>query len=158
MSDVVRDAIAAELALLTRVLPSPTGDLGFGSDLSCDTDLAEGMLELAGDNRLVVAQSALRRYITPRGSIPDAPNDGLDLMAWVSRGTIADDIRALQGQMASEATKDDRVAVASAVATPSADGSRLSASVRLVPSDPKIAPFEMVVSVTSASALIEEIR
>lgn len=158
MSDVVRDAIAAELARLTRVVPSPTGDLGFGSDLSCTTDLDERMVELAGTDRLVLAQATLRRFITPRGSIPDAPNDGLDLMAWVSLGTTSTDIRALAGQMRAEATKDDRIAEASVTVSPSANGSQLSTSVRVVPADPAIAPFTMVLAVTSAGVLLEEIR
>lgn len=157
MSTLVQDAIAAELLTLTRVMSAPTGAQGYGSDLACETDLTETMLEREGSDQLVLAEALLRRIDCPRGALPDDLDYGLDVRAYLSRGTVAADLRAIRGQIAAEWTKDDRVALAVVTGDPSPSGLELALSGRITPADPTIAPFTMVLSVTSAAVLLEEI-
>ena len=67
MTDAVRDAIAASIAALPRIVATPREPYGYGSDVSCGTDLDEDMKELDGFDPLVMKQAILRRLDTPRG-------------------------------------------------------------------------------------------
>lgn len=161
MGDVVRDAIAAELALLERVVPTPTGALGYGSDIAMTDDAGDvhaDMLERRGDDPLVLAEALVRRLDTPRGSLPDDRDYGYDVRGHLNRGTTAQEIRGMSSGVHGEVTKDDRVGSARVDVTPAPDGSSLAIAIQITPADPALAPFELVLAVTSAAVLIEEIR
>lgn len=113
---IVTDAIAEFSVGLTRVVPAPTGDLGFGSDLSCTDDITQDAVEVAGDSPLAVAEANYRRLTTARGSMPDDPNEpepgiadyGLDIVGMLNKGVTAQTLVELPGQIAAELQKDDR--------------------------------------------------
>lgn len=163
MSQIVLDAIAAEVVKLERVVDPPAGELGYGTDLSCAEDLTESMEEVTGQRLL--AEVAVRRLTTPRGSLPDVRgpdgrdmNYGLDLASYLNRGVVADEIRALASNVRSEVAKDDRFAGVGATVTPSQTGTSLAVALRLVPKDTRLGPFDLVLAVTSAGVLIDELR
>lgn len=159
MADIVRDAIAAELELVQRVLPAPTGSLGWGSDLACAGDLTDDMVERDGFDPLVLAEALVRRLDCPRGGLVDDPDYGLDLRSYLNRPTTTREVRALEGQIRNELAKDDRVVTVAPVVTPSPTGEQLAIAIRVTPADPSIGgPFTMILAVTSAEVLLEEIR
>lgn len=161
MTSIVRDAVAADLAALTRVVPSPTGALGYGSDLAMTVDgidIDADMLERLGSDPLVLAEALVRRLDCPRGALPDDPDYGLDVRGYLNRGTTTAEIRGLSSAVHAEVTKDDRVGTARVVVDPSLDGSSLAITIQITPADPSLEPFELVLAVTTAAVLIEEIR
>lgn len=158
MNATVQAAIDAGLLELTPVVRTPTAPLGYGSDLSCDSDLTEDMRELAGDDVLVLAQALLRRLDTVRGSIVDDPDQGLDLRGYLNSGKTDAELRALERNVELEWRKDDRVGKAEVTVTFAAvDGSEIRVSGKVTPADPTRSPFSMVVAVTSAGALLAEL-
>lgn len=153
MADVVRDTIAAELALIERMVPTPAEPLGYGSDISCTDDLDPDMREVEGLEVLV--QALLRRQDCPRGALPDDPSYGISLSEYLNEGTTDADIRALASKIRGELRKDDRVDVVVVTVTPNADGSRLRIREVITPLDPRLGPFAMVLAVTSSSVVLE---
>lgn len=161
MADVVRDAIAAELALLERVVPMPTGDLGYGSDLAMTAeaiDIDPDMVERRGDDPLVLAEAMVRRLDTPRGALPDDRNYGYDVRGHLNRGTTRTEVRAMNAGVHGELIKDDRLRAVRVEVAPAPDGSEIAIAIQATPADPALAPFELVLAVTSAEVLIREIR
>jgi len=165
MSQVVLDAIAAEVAKLTRVVDAPTGPLGYGTDLSCAEDLTDSMEEVSGLDARVRGEAIVRRLTTPRSTLPDVRgtdlrdwNYGIDLRSYLNRGVTADEIRGLASNIRSEVTKDDRVSGVTVTVTPSPNGSSLAIDLLVTPRDPSIGAFTLVLAVTSASVLLEELR
>lgn len=136
---IVKEALAALLAELPAPVATPAADDGFGSDLSCVTDLTPDMAELASDDVLVVAQAALRRLTTPRGALLDDPDYGLDVQSYVHKAMTTAELRAMAGQIRLELLKDDRIEDADVTATPAGEN-RYSLSIRGVTA---AGPFEL---------------
>lgn len=154
MSEIVLAAIAADIATLTREVETPTGELGYGVDLSCSSDITELADEVDAFSVTGIIQATVRRLTTPRGSLPDDPDYGLDVRGYLNRGTSTTDLLSMAGEIRNEVTKDDRVARASiTVASPSLD--RLSISVLVTPADPALGPFTLTLAVTSGAVLLE---
>ncbi len=158
MTDVVRDTIDTELALLERVAPTPSAPFGYGTDLSCTSDLSEGLLEVDPFSTRALAEALMRRLDTPRGALVGDPNYGYDLRAALNRGVTEQDVRAIAANVRAEIEKDDRVDFAAVTVTPSADGSTLRVQLVITPVDPSIGGFTLTLAVTSAELLIEELR
>lgn len=159
MTDVQRDAIAAaldELGPPVPRLPSPATGLGYGTDLSLSTDLTDAHDVVEGGSRLAIAQAITRRLSTPRGSLLDAPNYGLDVRGYLNRGVTDREINGLAERIRAELAEDDRIRSVSAVVTPSDGGRRLAVALRVVPADVD-GPFRLVLVVTSAAVLLEEL-
>lgn len=158
MSNPVFDAaVAAELALLTRVTDPAVEPFGYGGDLACVLDVTDDFAELDGDTPRGVAQSLLRRYTTPRGSMPDDADYGLDLRAYCNRGVTLTELRSLQAQMAAEARKDDRIDEARIETSVSLATSRLDAKIVIVPVDPRLQAFTLTFGVTDAGVIKDTI-
>lgn len=165
MSAIILDAIAADVALLTREIDPPTGPLGYGSDLSCADDLTEDMAEVEGFSVLALGQAIVRRLDCPRGGLPDASapsktdlNYGMELSSYLNRPTTTTELRNLASNIRLEVTKDDRIAAVDVTVTSSPDGSSLAIDLHVTPVDPTIGQFAMTLSVTSAAVLLESIR
>lgn len=157
MSQLVLDSIAADTAELTRLVPVPTGSLGYGTDLSCVEDLTEDLAEVDPFSPLAIGEALLRRLSTPRGQLPDDPEYGLDLRGYCNRGVPTGEIREVAGQVRSEVTKDDRVEDVSVVVTvPSLK--TMSVRIDVTPADPLLDPFTLTFAVTSGQLLLEAIR
>lgn len=151
MNSTVEAAIVRELATLTRVVDPPTGDLLYGRDLSCVTDLEPTLEEIDQASPRAIVQAVIRRFITPRGTLLDDPDYGLDVRGYCNRGVTQRDLRALSGALRGEAQKDDRVARADVSVT--ATNATLSIQVFITPADPALQDFSFTFSVTSAEVL-----
>lgn len=157
MTTIVHDTIAAELAELTREVSTPAGDLGYGVDLHCVDDLREDMAEVDPFSVLGVGQAIVRRLTTPRGSVPDAPDYGIDLRAYCNRGVPESEIQGLAARVRSEVTKDDRVRAATVTVTANASTGALTVSIVVTPAIVALASFTLTFAVTSGAVLLESI-
>lgn len=131
---------------------APTDTTGFGIDLDCSDDLREDMALATGARML--AQAIYRRLTTPRGAVLDAPDYGLDVRAFLSRGMTAAELAAIPGQIRSEVTKDERIEDADVHARMTAPDT-LELTIRC---STAAGPFELVISVTAAAAILVEVR
>lgn len=154
---LVTDAIAEGLAELERVQDHPVAPFGYGSDLSCSSDLTPSMQEVAGDSIAALSQAIVRRLDCPRGALPDDADYGLDLRSYVNRGTTADEIRGLAGAIRNEVTKDDRIDAVKVTLTPSPTGREIEVSLAVTPIDHRVGGFTLTLSATSSALLLEEI-
>jgi hypothetical protein len=155
-SDAVRSVIAAELALFTRLVDVPVAPLGYGTDISCTSDLSARMDEVDPFSVVGLSEAIVRRLDCPRGALPDDADYGMDLRGMLNRGTTADEIRSLAGRIRSEIQKDDRIESAAVTVTPSSTGSSLRVSLVITPVDARLGGFRLVVAVTDAALLLEE--
>jgi hypothetical protein len=155
MSATVKAAIAAEIALVDRIVDPPTGDLGWGSDISCATDLDEAASELPGTSPLILAQACIRRLDCGRGELPDDPSYGLDVRAMVNEGMPAIRLREIEGQIRGELEKDERIERIVAVVTASNLGRDLTIDIQGTGISGET--FRLTLAATNASLLVEEI-
>jgi hypothetical protein len=157
VSKTVLDAIDADLATLAREVTTPSDDtaLGYGTDLSCVSDITDELTEVDPLSQQAVGEAVIRRLTTARGTLPDDPDYGIDLRTYANRGTTLTELRELSGMCGSEILKDDRIDDASVSVTSS--GRSLTVAVRLTLAIPGVAPFGLTFTVTSGSAVLEAI-
>lgn len=136
----------------------PTGALGYGSDLSCGSDLTDLMDEVDPFSQRALGEAIVRRLSTPRGSLPDDGDYGIDLRGYCNKGTTADDIRALASKVRTELQKDDRIDSVTVTVTPSPTGTTLAITLAVRPFDPNLGGFSLTLAVTSAAVLIQELN
>jgi phage baseplate assembly protein W len=158
MSAIVQAVIAAELAKLSRVVSLPSDPLGYGSDLSCASDLDESMSETDPMSRVAIGQSIARSLDTPRGSAPDSPERGLSLRSYLNAAVSTDEIRSLASRVRSEVRADDRIDDATVSVELANGGSELTVSISVEAVDPRVGGFSLVLAVTSAEVVLKEIR
>lgn len=155
MNATVADAIATEIAALTREVATPVAPFGYGADISCARDLEEDMPEVSG--QLVLAQALVRRIDCPRGGLPDDGDYGIDLRSYLNRGITTTEQRSIAGAIRSELSKDDRVDTVAVTVTPTPTGESIRVSIQVVPRDPALGgPFTLTLAVTDGGALVEE--
>lgn len=157
MSAVVLDAIAASIAAITPITPTPVEPFGYGSDVSCAYDVDPGVAELDGSLTLVLAQAIARRLDTPRGSLPDDPGYGISLRSMVNKGVDATEIANMAGVIRGETSKDDRVDTVAVTVTPSTALDAITVALVVRPVDQSIGGFTMTLAVTSGAVLLEAI-
>jgi len=158
MSKTAKDAIASELALLTQSVSFPVDPFGYGSDISCDSDIDPNVAEVDPFSTLAIAQAIVRRLDTPRGSLPDDKDYGIDLRAYANRGVDTNAIESLAGQIRSELENDDRLGSVSVTVRPDSTGKSIGVELAVRPADPQTGGFGLTLSASSASILLEEIR
>ncbi len=158
MSAIVKAAIATELAKLVQTTDFPVAPFGYGSDISCDSDVAFDVAEVDAFSTLALAQAVVRRLDTPRGSLPDDKDYGISIRQYVNKGTTAAEIQSLAGQIKNEIIKDDRVEALTVTVRPSSTGTTLRVELAIQPVDAELGGFTLTLSATSAVILIEEIR
>jgi hypothetical protein len=115
--NLIADTIATNLETigdLETVTNSPTGDIGYGSDLDCTDDVTSTFTELDGvkDGPIIVAQACYRRLITPRNSLAvldDDPDYGYDIASLLHRGMTPQALVGAEGAIRNELLKDDRI-------------------------------------------------
>ena len=95
-------------------------ETNYGMDLDCGPDLTRTMKVTSG--RRLVAQNILRRFNTPRGSLPDDPNFGTDMSLFVNDDLGPGDVGRIGSSMQAEALKDARVKSARTTVTLTGDG------------------------------------
>jgi hypothetical protein len=154
---IIDAAIAAELAALTeRVADVPAPPLGYGTDLSCVTELDNDCAEVDPQSRVAVAQAITRRLTTPRGALIDDPDYGYDVRQFANRGTTQLELRAVADQCRGEAVKDDRVRDAAITAIYDAAERRLTVSAQLDCADPLLGVFSLTFGVDATGAALLE--
>lgn len=153
------DQIATRIAALSRVVAAPTGDLGFGSDLSCADDITPDAAELAGNDPLLVAQAAYRRLITPRGSLPDDLDYGFDVRGLCGKPLTRQQLTEIPGRVRAELQKDDRILDETLSVTITLTGGIANGDFDLaIQAETADGPFSLTLAVTDAQALLKEIR
>lgn len=153
MSDPVREAIEASIATVTRIATTPT-TTRYGVDLKCVADVDSRMSETSDDTVESLAQDLYHRVTTPRGGVPDAQDFGEDLAAYLSGDVQPGDLRSIEGRVASECQKDDRVSrVEVSITQP--DPRSFTCTIRVTPENPDLVAFSLIIPVTDGKALLE---
>jgi hypothetical protein len=154
MIDVVRETIEAETALLTQEQDPSNAQLDYGKDIACDFDVDANWSELDADDPQVVINASVRRLITERGSNPDDPNYGLNVVAYLSRPLKAVDIAELEGLAKLELQKDDRVLLAT-VRAELTDLKTMALFVRLELNNPRVKVPSFTLRLTTSTIALE---
>lgn len=153
---VVHDAIAEGLAELPVLQLVPVAPFGYGRDLSCITSLDRRLTVTDPDSAQGILEASIRAVITPRGSIPEDPDGGIDLRGEVNRAHTKAQIAALEARCRAEILKDDRLVDAAVTLTPNPREFSLGVFIRLVPADPRIVAFSHVFAIDAAGSVILE--
>jgi hypothetical protein len=154
---IVKDAIAADVATLTRVVDPPVEPFGYGVDLSCVTDLTEALDEVDPNSTIAIAEALIRRLITPRGGLPDDADYGFNLRGHLNRGVTVADLRTLTGQVRSECRKDDRVDDVDVAAVYTLGNAGLRVTISVAPASIDLDSFSFTFSITDTTAVLEVI-
>lgn len=157
MANVVQDFIDAEIAQLQRLVPLQVAPYGYGSDLSCATDLTEDMAETDPESVQGIAEMLVRFLTVERDSVPDAPGRGFNIYRLVREGQTPESIRTAQAQIVNEATEDDRIETATCTITV-AGLKKLDINVRCTPVDKALGNFELVLGVTPDDVLFNLVQ
>lgn len=152
---IVHDMLTSLTAELTRVVDAPTDGIVYGSDITGALDLDSDMAERPERDPLLITEALARRLDTPRGSLPDDLDYGLDLKGHCNRGITSAEVNSLAGRIRGEVTKDDRVGDATVRVVPGSNGESLSITVNISPTDPSLAPFRFTLAVTDATVFVE---
>ena len=157
MNALVQASIAEQIATLQRVVDAPVPPLGYGTDLSCITDLAEDLPEVDPASNHAIAEALIRRLITPRGALPGDSDYGFDLRGLLNRGVTLAELRAVTGQARNEVRKDDRVLDAKVSAAFTLQNSTLSVSIEVTPTDIENGTFSFTFALTDTTVAMEVI-
>lgn len=160
MNSTVQASITTQLAelALAPTAEAPSGELGYGRDLSCVSDLADDFREIRGDSPAIILEALMRRYQTPRGTLEDDPDYGLDLVARVNAALTPNELRTLQAQCVGEAKKDERIDTLTMELAYNFASKTLSISGTITPRSPRLNPFTYVFSATSAGVVLDAIN
>ena len=156
MNATLQTALDAYIADLDRVVDAPVSPFGYGTDLSCSSDLAANFGDVDPFTTLALGEALVRRLDCPRGQLLDDADYGIDLKGALNRGATRQALLALSGQIVAEMQKDDRVDSAIASVTLSSDGTSLDVRLTISPIDSS-GTFSMTLAVTSAEVLLQEI-
>jgi hypothetical protein len=154
---IVLEPSALDLAPIKLELGAlPSGELGYGRDLSCVLDLTDDLAEVDPLSPVAIGEATLRRLLTARGSLPDHRDYGLDVRGMCNRGVPYSELRDLAGQVRNEISKDDRIESATVTVTPQAGG-QLDFAVRITPAVVGLTPFSLTFAVVSGQLTVEAI-
>ncbi len=104
------DLMAAHVAELGPAVDRVAPDaLGYGTDLSCVTDLTPALDEVDPQSTRAIGESLVRRLISPRGSVVDDQAYGYDLRGLCNRGVTNEQLLRVASLARAECLKDDRV-------------------------------------------------
>ncbi len=123
----------------------------FGRDISCTTSLRTGRY-VTGSR--IVAEAVYRRLTTPRGMLlgdEDEEDYGLDLTELIGSVATKNDAAALEGRIASELEKDERIDVVSASVTPIVDGPSTEFEILIEGRTIEDEAFDLTIAVTDVS-------
>lgn len=113
----------------------------YGTDIDCATDLSITMGEVSGWRML--AQAAVRRLVTPRGSLREDPDYGYDLRSFVGSTSAP-----TAGAIVNELLKDERIEDSEANVARS--GTDLE--IRITMTAYEFGPFTFVLAIDQVSA------
>jgi len=147
------EAIEAAKATLPA-LPEATGNaLGYGTDLSCVTDVTEDFAEVDPFSVQAIRESAIRRLSTDRGELPESgdPEDadyGFNLRRLLNSPTTESALAEVESRASGEVEKDPRVKSAVVTLTRLA-ANRMRVSLTITPEDPRLTTFESAFELTT---------
>lgn len=157
MNALLSARIAAGVAELSRVVDVPMEPFGFGSDLSCSTDL-DPRVELSGDDPRVVLEAVARSLQCPTGGLVDDRAYGYDIVGALNRGLTADLIREIGGRVKVQVLADDRVGTCGVVVRPTPTGSAITIEIRGTLADSSRTSFALVLAAGTSAVLLQEMR
>ncbi len=149
----LKDLIAAETALLPKLVPTPLAPFFYGTDLSCTSDLDARMRETNPESPEGIVEACIRFLTTDRDSIPDAPNRGWNVIRLLNRGTSLHELREGEGQVMNELNQDDRIDRSEASLSYDLSTERLVIRFRIFPERSDIQPFDYVFAVDQSGAV-----
>jgi hypothetical protein len=151
-------SVAADLATLTREADPPSGELGYGIDLHCVTDVTPDFAETDPNTPVGIVEATIRRWTTPRGTLPDDLDYGHDVRVYCSRAATNDDLRTIALSLAAEATKDDRIEAITIDLVATLTTRTLHITARVTPADPALQVFTFTFSVDDTQALLDTLE
>lgn len=152
---IVDDQIAAEIASLAQVVPVPDANsLGYGVDLSCVTDITPDLAEVDPESAQGIGEMAVRFLTVERDSVPDAPGRGYNIFRLLLAGSSVDVINNAQTAISNEVEQDDRIASSTTVVVVTGL-KQLSITISIVPQDPTLGPFDLVLAVSDGVVLFD---
>lgn len=158
MNQTVKDVITTELAKLTRLEPTPVEPFAYGVDTLGVSDWTDTLDEVDPLSVLGISEALLRRLQTPRGTLQDDSNYGVDLRAFLNRPTTSRSVLEITSEVRGEVLKDDRVIEALVTVTFQSQ-KLLRVKVDATPADPDTGgPFTLTLAVTSGAVLLEAIN
>ena len=98
-----------------------------------------------------VAQCVARRLLTPRGTLVDAPDVGIDLRSYLNEAITDAMLSQIRSDVVQEATGDERVLDAAAEVSFDATTGTLTVQVQ---GDTATGPFQLALAVTSMTATL----
>lgn len=99
----------AQLASMTRQVSPPVAPFRYGTDMSCAEDIPDDFAEVSPDDYQGLAESIIRRLLTPRGGLIDDPTYGDGLISMLHHGVTAQELASIRQRIEDETKKDDRV-------------------------------------------------
>ena len=151
---VVDDYLTETIPSLSPIAVPPTGDLGWGTDLSCTSDFAPGFPDVAQDDVASIRQALVRRLLTPRGSLYEDQDYGLQVAQLLNAGFDTKTAQGYAGAIRNELTKDDRVDEC-AVTLTVVSLTEIRVDITVTPADPALETFDLVLSVADSAVLLE---
>ena len=125
---------------------SDTTDFGVDVSTFVNGDVDPLLGPLTG--RAVVAEAIARRYLTPRGLLPEDPDYGYDTRTLLGASLGSVELFVVRAQLVAEAEKDERVTSASVALAFNQAAESLTITVRLVT---LAGPFTLVLDVSAAA-------
>jgi hypothetical protein len=144
--------IQAEIATLTKLVPTPQEPLGYGRDLVCVTDLTADMLEEDPESPVGIMNAAIRFLTTDRDSIPDAPGRGWNVRRLLNRAFTTAELLAQEGMIMGELEQDDRIDTATAKLELNYAARSVQIRIQIKPRALALQPFDFIVAVTDGAA------
>ena len=163
MSPLLSTFIAAELASVPRIVPTPNGVLGFGADLDCLSDITLTGTE-TGDVQKLLTQWTVHALSTTKGMLPGDSREeqsfGLNLLDMIGQDAGSNNARQWELAIRAELLKNEQLADASAVVslTSSSEGQSFDVAITLTPADPSVAPFSLVLTVTPLGVFLATVE
>lgn len=151
---LLTDLVDAGSTDIVRLVPVPSDPLGYGTDLSCATDLTPDLAEVDPDSVQGMGESIIRFLTAERDSIPDAPGRGFNVFRMILTGMTPEKMSEDETAISAEVQQDDRFASATATVTLVAQR-KISIRISVVPVDPALAPFDLVVAVSDGELLYQ---
>lgn len=120
--------------------------MSYGYDTSCTDDLYPGR---TSTGTVFVIEAIYRRLTTRRGSVVDAPNDGIDVRDFLQTDGTPRELAAIEGQIRAELSKDDRIEPGSLIVSAKLTGENLAIRVGGLTSDAD--SFSLVLAVSGVT-------
>jgi hypothetical protein len=147
---------AVSRAPLPIIAPAPTlASLPVieGGDIDCILDVGRSLSIATGLRN--IGNALARRLVTPRGGLFYDPNYGLDVRAFVNAGFTPQQLAQVQGDVAAEVAKDERVENPVVIVVPNLAAATM---VITVTCDLDEGPFAFIVNVNALTAELLDVQ